>query len=50
LNTSPFIQDLVQFNLTVAPGTTLSDLTNVVFQYGTGSSEPSFPGALVRLP
>jgi len=44
LNTSPFVRDTVVFTLKVNPGTTLSDLTNVVFQYGTSSGEPSFSG------
>lgn len=45
LNTGPFIQDTVVFDLTVPSGTTLSDLTNVVIQFGTSSSEPSFSGS-----
>jgi MYXO-CTERM domain-containing protein len=44
LNTSPFVQDTVVFSLTVPQGTTLDDVDNVVFQFGTSSSEPSFQG------
>jgi hypothetical protein len=44
LNTSPFVQDTVVFTLTVPLGTSVSSISNVVFQFGTSNSEPSLPG------